>query len=79
MNEGLKIITALEKYDIAMETMLREMESTNEDKGNKKELVAVANKIVRNRAKVLHSRDEMQQAMKDVTLAAKKISSTDLW
>ncbi|XP_053396543.1 uncharacterized protein LOC123552688 isoform X2 [Mercenaria mercenaria] len=81
--EGPKVYTALEKYDIAMEKMLQDyteqLESTNESRGNNKELVAVTNKIVRNRAKIQHSMDEIQQAMKDVDLAAKKMSSVDLW
>ncbi|XP_060600304.1 uncharacterized protein LOC132753797 isoform X2 [Ruditapes philippinarum] len=83
MKEGPKIEMALEKFDNAMEKMLQEyteqLESTNEKKDNKKKIVAVTNKIIRNRAKIQHSRDAMREAMKDVEMAAKKMMSVDLW
>lgn len=84
LKEGSSVNAALEKYDHAMERMLKdftkEEETTNKNEDDRKqEMVVVANKILRNRAKIQHARREMVEAIQDVEKAGRKISNIDHW
>ncbi|KAH3738654.1 hypothetical protein DPMN_045293 [Dreissena polymorpha] len=85
LKDGPNICTALEKQDNGLDKIYMDHSakqvSTNEKGPTKEEQEheVVANKIVRNRAKVQHARREMDEALKMVETASRKIANVDHW
>lgn len=83
--KGPDVTAALDKYDLGLEKMhndyLTKMTNDAEtiNNGQAASKVNVGNKIVYNRAKIVHARDEMQEAMKEVVEAGQKISNVNCW
>ncbi|WAR07605.1 RB32B-like protein [Mya arenaria] len=85
LRDGPSICIGLEKYDKGFDKMYANFAShqapTNEKARDKNEVdpEEVANKIVHNRAKIQHAKQEMEEAMKAVEQAARKIANVEHW
>lgn len=87
LKDGPTICTALEKHDTGFERMSFDHTSTcqaaNEGQKTTEEEELrqreIANKIVRNRAKVEHVKEEMSLAMEGVQEARRKIVNVYKW
>lgn len=87
LKEGPTVCTALEKHDSGLEKMLAD-HTTNNDPANQKGRISeeeeqrhteIANKLVRNRAKVQHTKAEMERAIQEVDAAGRKIVNVNMW
>jgi len=85
LKDGPTISTALEKYDKGLDKMHAANASRPAPANEKARLKfemdqeAVANKIVRNRAKLQHARRELEEEIEAVQRAARKISNVHHW